>query len=86
MKKLFDDFLNKKISADDLILKLRKLTKYSCFKDLNILIKDISDIINSGHSENEYEDILLIFYQYLDSRKRKRHNLKWFTPTGIMPH
>lgn len=69
MKKLFDDFLNKRINANNLILKLRKLAKYSCFNDLNILINDIANIIKYG--QNEYEEILLVFYQYLDNRKEK---------------
>lgn len=57
MKKMYKKFLNKTINVNELLLMLNKLSKYSCFKDLNILISDINNIINFKYGKAEYEDI-----------------------------
>lgn len=64
MKKLFDNFLNKRINSKILLSKLRKLSKYFCFsnsqtKDLNVLIDNINYINNNQTEKEKYENILI---------------------------
>ncbi|MBE6156461.1 MAG: hypothetical protein E7161_01815 [Firmicutes bacterium] len=78
MQKLFEDFLYKKINPKELVSKLIKAKKYVCYTDtqsfeFNLLINDIQDIIDNRNKKDVYEDILIVFYQYLDIKKNRKN-------------
>lgn len=63
MEKLFDDFLRKKITYDQLLNFLKKLLKYECFYDIRILFSNLLEV------QGDKDLALVIFNNYLKKNK-----------------